>query len=42
MLQPALSGRVEGEKDEQEGDAIGGCFVAGEEEDEGVADDVAG
>lgn len=42
MLEAALGGKVEGEEDEEEGYAVGGCFVAGEEEDECVAEDLGG
>lgn len=42
MLEAALGGEVEGEEDEKEGYAVGGGFVAGEEEDEGVAEDLGG
>lgn len=42
MLEAALGGEVEGEEDEEEGYAVGGGFVAGEEEDEGVAEDLGG
>ena len=41
LLEAALGGRVEGEVDEGEVDAVGGCFVACEDEDEGVAQDFA-
>ena len=38
-LEPALDGGVAGEVDEGEVDAVGGGFVPGEDEDEGVAED---
>ncbi len=37
-MQPALGGKVESKEDEEEGNAVGGCFVTSEEEDEGVAE----
>ena len=42
LLEAALGGEVEGEEDEEEGYAVGGCFVAGEEEDESVAEELGG
>ena len=39
LLQAALGGRVHGEEDAGEVDCVGGGFVAGEDEDEGVAED---
>ena len=38
-LEAALGGEIDGEEDEDEVDAVGGGFVAGEDEDEGVAKD---
>ena len=39
-LEFALDVGMEGEVDEGKVDGVGGCFVAGEDEDEGVAEDV--